>query len=109
VFASAATNYIATHAASTHAPFFIYLAFNGVHDPLEAKLQDLTNANVLAITNLNRRTNAAMTLAVDRAVGTVMNQLTNSGLITNTLVVFLNDNGGPEDNLQLNAPNWSDT
>ncbi len=108
-FAAAATNYLATHVTNhPGSPFFLYLAFSGVHEPLEAELADLNHPAVLSITNLNRRTNAAMTLALDRAVGMVMNQLTNLNLASNTLVVFLSDNGGPEDRSDLNAPNWSD-
>jgi len=119
LLATAATNYIALHAATNTggagSPFFMYLAFNSVHKPMQAKIEDLTNAIVAGITNdPHRRTNAAMTLALDRAVGTVMNQLTNSGIHTNTLVVFLSDNGGPENGGgedlpdELQSPNWSD-
>lgn len=108
-FARAATNYIVQHRANYPAsPFFMYLAFNGVHAPLEARPADLAHPDLASITEANRRTNAAMTLALDRAVGTVLNQLTNSGIHTNTLVVFLNDNGGPENNPERDAPNGSD-
>jgi len=54
-FARAATNYVVQHRANHPAsPFFMYLSFNGVHAPLEARPADLSNANVTAITNENR-------------------------------------------------------
>lgn len=49
-----------------------------------------------------------MTIAMDDAVGTVMAKLRENNLTENTIVVFLSDNGGPEDNRSLRAPNWSD-
>ncbi|MGH8246557.1 MAG: sulfatase-like hydrolase/transferase, partial [Gammaproteobacteria bacterium] len=105
----AASNYLAAHAANFPTnPFFMYLAFNAVHRPNEALSSDLANTNVQAIADSNRQVNAAMTLALDRAVGVVLSQLTNQPPLTNTLVVFLSDNGGPENNEELNSKNWSD-
>ena len=48
-----------------------------------------------------RKTLAAMTIAMDDAVGTVMAKLRENNLTDNTIVVFLSDNGGPEDNRSL--------
>ncbi|MEP0214550.1 MAG: sulfatase [Cellulophaga sp.] len=80
-------------------PFFIYLSFNAVHTPMQATKQDLDKfPNLIG----KRKTLAAMTLAMDRAVGTVLNELKKQGLANNTLVVFTNDNGGPSDSNQSN-------
>lgn len=75
-------------------PFFLYLAFNAVHTPLQAKEEDLA-----LFPNLTgkRKTYAAMMLALDRAVGKVLQQLERPGIAENTIVVFTNDNGGPTD------------
>jgi hypothetical protein len=86
----------------------MYLAFNGVHTPLEADPARLADPRIQGITVPERKTLAAMTISLDDAVGVVLAKLTQLGLATNTLVVFASDNGGPEDNLSLNAPNWSD-
>ncbi|AWW29536.1 sulfatase [Echinicola strongylocentroti] len=75
-------------------PFFLYLSFNAVHTPLEAKEEDLAMIEGLSG---KRKKMAAMTLAMDRACGQVLNQLKELGLDENTLVVFTNDNGGPTD------------
>ncbi|MBM3335925.1 sulfatase-like hydrolase/transferase, partial [Candidatus Sumerlaeota bacterium] len=74
-------------------PFFLYLAFNAVHTPLQATekyLQRFAN-----IEDQRRRTYAAMLSATDDAIGRVMTKLVQTGKINNTLVIFLSDNGGP--------------
>ncbi|WP_231756919.1 sulfatase [Microbulbifer elongatus] len=75
-------------------PFFIYLAFNAVHTPMEALEEDMQQFPELSG---KRRELAAMTLAMDRATGRVMDKLEELGLAENTIVVFTNDNGGPSD------------
>lgn len=74
-------------------PFFLYLAFNAVHVPLEAteKYQD----RFAGITEPRRRVYAAMLSAMDDAVGLVLAKIEQTGKQDNTLVVFHNDNGGP--------------
>ncbi len=74
-------------------PFFLYLAFNAVHTPMqatEARLKQLAT-----IENEQRRTYAAMTLAMDEAIGRVLNKLRAEHLEESTLVFFFSDNGGP--------------
>jgi len=75
-------------------PFFLYLAFNAVHTPMEALEKDLEKVNGL---EGKRKVLAAMTIALDRACGQVLDKLKELGLEENTLVVFANDNGGPTD------------
>ena len=73
-------------------PFFIYLAYNAVHGPFEAKEADLARSPDLQ--PKNRRIAAAMTISLDENVGRLRSQLESLGLLENTLIVFLNDNGG---------------
>ena len=83
-------------------PFFIYLAFNAVHTPMHATKEDLAK-----FPNLKgkRKEVAAMTLALDRACGKILDKLKELGLDDNTIIVFSNDNGGPTDkNASLNLP-----
>ncbi|WP_422360143.1 sulfatase [Reichenbachiella sp.] len=83
-------------------PFFIYLAFNAVHTPMEAIEEDLMKFPKLGG---KRQELAAMTLAMDRACGRVLDELKSLGLSDNTIVVFTNDNGGPTDkNASVNKP-----
>lgn len=79
-------------ASETEAPFFLFLAYNAPHTPMEAKEEDL--AEYSEIEDPKRRTYAAMVHAVDRGVGEVVESLKKTGQFENTLIVFLSDNGG---------------
>jgi arylsulfatase A-like enzyme len=75
------------------APFFLYVAFNAPHLPMEADPPRL--ARVAAIADPQRRTYAAMMVAMDDAVGRIVDALRTKKILDDTLVIFLNDNGGP--------------
>lgn len=83
-------------------PFFLYVAFNAVHTPMQATPEDLSHFP--AIENNKRKKLAGMTLALDRAVGSIMDTLKEQGLDENTIVFFLNDNGGATINASNNGP-----
>jgi arylsulfatase A-like enzyme len=74
-------------------PFFLYLAFNAVHTPMQAT--DARLEKFAAIADPARRTYAAMMLAMDEAIGGVAKKLAESGVEDSTLVFFISDNGGP--------------
>jgi len=74
-------------------PWFLYLAFNAVHTPMEATDDRL--ARFAKEPDEQRRTYNAMMLAMDEAIGNVRKKLAAAGLETNTLVCFISDNGGP--------------
>lgn len=74
-------------------PFFLYLAFNAVHSPLQGA--DKYMQRFAHIEDVHRRIFAAMLSNMDDAVGEVMAKLRTAGLAENTLVFFLSDNGGP--------------
>jgi arylsulfatase A-like enzyme len=73
-------------------PFFLYLAFNAVHAPMHALDED--RAKFPNIKDENRRTYDGMLLAMDRSIGRVLDRLDKNGITDNTIVIFLNDNGG---------------
>jgi len=85
-----AVDYIERHASE---PFFLYLAFNAAHTPLEAPEKYL--ARFANIADPRRRTYAAMVSAMDDAIGRTLAALRDQELEEQTLVIFLNDNGGP--------------
>ncbi|MFY7954452.1 MAG: sulfatase [Armatimonadaceae bacterium] len=74
-------------------PFFLYLAFNAVHTPMQA--DDPRLKKFAAIKDKQRQTYAAMMSALDDAIGTVVKKLADEKLTENTLVTFISDNGGP--------------
>ena len=73
-------------------PFFLYLAFNAVHTPLQA---DDKRLNQFKFDDKRRQTYAAMMSAMDDNIGRVIAKLESTGLTKNTLVMFISDNGGP--------------
>lgn len=75
------------------APWFLYLAFNAVHTPMQATDDRLAKFDRIA--DGRRRTYNAMMLAMDDAIGRVRRKLAEAGLERNTIVFFLSDNGGP--------------
>jgi arylsulfatase A-like enzyme len=74
-------------------PFFLYLAFNAVHTPMQA--DDPRLKKFAGITNPTRRTYAAMMSAMDDGIGQVVGKLNEAKLTDNTLIFFISDNGGP--------------
>ena len=74
-------------------PWFLYLAFNAVHTPMQAP-KDLA-AKFTNIAEPRRQTYAAMMLSMDEAVGRVRRKLAETGQEQHTLVAFISDNGGP--------------
>lgn len=74
-------------------PWFLYLAFNAVHTPMQA--DDARLERFASIENKPRRTYAAMMFAMDEAIGRVRKKLADTGLEQQTLVIFHSDNGGP--------------
>ncbi|WP_372775229.1 sulfatase-like hydrolase/transferase [Mangrovibacterium sp.] len=93
---------IVNDAAERKQPFFMYLAYNAPHVPLQAKKEDLEKFADIA--DVDRRTYAAMVYAVDRGVEQIVESLKKNGQFENTLIVFLSDNGGNTDHGASNDP-----
>jgi len=74
-------------------PFFLYLAFNAVHTPMQAT--DARLKKFESIKDTTRRTYAAMMSAMDDAIGKVIEKLRSEKLEEHTLICFISDNGGP--------------
>ncbi len=88
---------------NSHQPFFLYLAYNAPHTPLQATDEYLDRNS--HIKNKKRRTYAAMITAVDDGVGRVLDTLNKLNIADNTIVFFLSDNGGAESqNASDNGP-----
>ena len=98
----AATDFIDSQSSQEN-PFFLYLAYNAPHAPLQATEKYLSRFN--HIENKRRRTYAAMVSAVDDGVGRVIKTLADHNIEESTIVVFLSDNGGAiTKNSSNNAP-----
>ncbi len=85
-------NALAAIDANRNRPFFMYLAYNAPHTPLQATKADY---DALAmIKDHKTRVYGAMIRQMDRRIGDVMAKLKALGLDDNTLVIFTSDNGG---------------
>lgn len=90
-----ASNLIHTLAATPDAnPFFLTLAYNAPHNPLQALLSDYNDPEIASIPTHNERVYAAMIKALDRGVGKVLQALRDTKQWENTIVFFTSDNGG---------------
>lgn len=78
--------------ANKNRPFFLYLAYNAVHTPLQAPKADYDALS--QIKDHRTRVYAAMVRNLDRNIGRVLQALKDKGLDDNTLVIFTSDNGG---------------
>lgn len=114
---SAAVNFIEDHDGKS--PFYMVIAFNAPHSPIQAKRVDLeangfdpagtrapnTDSNIAKREkaleygergkgNTVRQTFAAMVSSLDQNVGRILNALERKDIGSNTIVVFHSDNGG---------------
>lgn len=97
-------------------PWMMWLAYNAPHGPLQAKAEDLAAAGfdpskprfgerndaaegagfgVRGRGNTRRQTAIAMIGAMDRGIGTILDELRRTGQLDNTVILFTSDNGGP--------------
>lgn len=86
-------------------PFFIYLAFNNPHYPLQPLPQFLKNYKHLPE---QRRSYAAFVETMDYQLGRIFDAVDGAGLRENTIIVFESDNGASDEErnrLWLDEPN----
>lgn len=81
--------------ASDSLPFFLYLAYNAPHFPIQPPPEYLERVlkREKGISE-KRAKNVAFIEHLDDAVGRVLERLHSTGLDENTLIVFVSDNGG---------------
>lgn len=91
------TDYFTDHALqiidhNRNRPFFLYLAYNAPHTPLQATREDYDALS--EIEDHSVRVYAAMIRSLDRNIGRVLEALDQADLTNDTLVIFTSDNGG---------------
>lgn len=89
-------------------PFFLYVAYNAPHGPLQAKKEDLLlygfdeskplfsdkgGEGSTGRGNTKRQTYSAMVTCMDRGIGQILQTLREMHIENNTLVLFFSDNG----------------
>ncbi len=73
-------------------PLFLYAAFSAPHLPNEAPEESITT--YADIEDPNRRVHAAMVTELDTGIGQIVDALEEQGMLDNTLIWFMSDNGG---------------
>jgi arylsulfatase A-like enzyme len=76
----------------TSKPLFLYIPFNAVHSPFQAPQPYIDKYRKIKLNK--RRIYAAMTTAMDDAIGQIVAALEKRRMTRNTLVIFCSDNGG---------------
>jgi arylsulfatase A len=76
-----------------HQPFFLYLAYNAPHVPLEAPEEDIAHFREMGLYNEAVCILYAMIRRMDAGIGRILETLKELGLDENTLVLFTSDNG----------------
>lgn len=102
-FGDQAAQFIDRHADE---PFFLYVAFNAIHGPMQTTDQYYDMPIFDGISDHDRRVMVSMLYAMDLNIGKILDALDRHTLTENTLVVFLSDNGGKPstDQKSLNIP-----
>lgn len=83
-------------------PFFLYLSYNAPHAPWQSP--DNVAHKVAHIDDDYRRTYAGMVVSMDDGIGRVLQALKDNGVLQNTMVVFLSDNGAPKNSAASSDP-----
>jgi arylsulfatase A-like enzyme len=107
IFTTWACDYLRER-ASAPAPFFLYLAYNAPHFPMQPPAEWLAKVKQREPgIDESRALSVAMIEHLDDGVGQVLAALKETGLDRTTLVVITSDNGGSLAHAQNNAP-WRD-
>lgn len=107
IFAGWAEDYFKERAKEKK-PFFLYLAFNAPHFPIEPPEEWIAKVRQRAPQLEEKRLlNVALVEHLDDRIGHVLAALKEAGLEENTVVAFSSDNGGSLPHAQNNDP-WRD-
>jgi len=94
--------------SSLQSPLFLYIPFQAVHAPLQAKKGWKNKVNRSAFpkgkAGDNRFVYAAMVLEMDAAVGAIANALKSARMYNNSVILVSSDNGGEPKNGGYNWP-----
>jgi autotransporter-associated beta strand protein len=103
-----AVDFIADHHDDAD-PFFLYQSFTAPHTPLNES-PDFNDPRLAGLSG-NRKKYASMMLTMDDEIGRILDKLddpdnnpaTDNGITDDTLIVFINDNGGASSNTADNG------
>jgi len=95
LFTQWAIDYVRERSQKKEQPFFLYLAYNAPHAPIQPPPEWLERVRQRETGISERRAKlVALIEHLDAGIGKVMDALKETGLSDNTLVIFTSDNGG---------------
>ncbi|HSP42377.1 MAG TPA: sulfatase-like hydrolase/transferase [Luteolibacter sp.] len=105
LFSDWAGDYLRERATKKDDPFFLYLAYNAPHFPIQPPKEWLAKVKARApeLSEVRAR-NVAFVEHLDHSIGRVLGVLEETGLARDTVVVFTADNGGSLPHAQNNDP-----
>lgn len=80
--------------AKSGKPFIQYVAFSAAHAPLQPRPEDKAWVEGLNVQSKGRGNYIGLMKALDENVEAIVSTIKEAGIATNTLIIFLNDNGG---------------
>ncbi len=105
LFTDWACDYLKERAVKKDKPFFLYLAYNAPHDPIQPPPEFLERIKQREPGVTEKRAKLiALIEHMDAGVGKVLKTMKETDLDKNTLVFFLSDNGGPLNTEAFNGP-----
>ena len=95
VFTKWAIDYVKEQAADKKKPFFLYLAYNAPHFPIQPPKDWLEKVKEREPQlNKKRATNVAFVEHMDHEIGKFLDAVKKAGIAKDTLIFFTSDNGG---------------
>jgi len=95
VFTRWAIDYVKKQAANKNQPFFLYLAYNAPHFPIQPPKSWLDKVKKREPQlDKKRATNIAFVEHMDHEIGKFLEAINQLGIAKDTLIVFTSDNGG---------------
>ncbi len=105
LFTAWACEYLKERGRAPERPFFLYLAYNAPHFPIEPPAEWLERVRARAPGMESKRArNVALVEHLDDGVGRVLAALKEAGLEKSTVVVYTTHNGGSLPHAQSNRP-----
>ncbi|EMI15982.1 arylsulfatase A [Rhodopirellula maiorica SM1] len=108
LFTQWADEYLTERAKASEPPFFLYLAYNAPHFPIQPPKQWLDRVQSRSPQlDSKRALNVAFVEHLDDQIGKLLHRIDELGLRDNTVIAFTSDNGGSLPHSQNNDP-WRD-
>lgn len=101
-----AVDYIDRRAKIKDQPFFLYFCHFAIHTPYQGKEEDIAyfeNKETKGWNGHNDPVYASMIRGLDESTGRILDKLEETGLDENTLIIFMSDNGGIDQDVSHNG------